>query len=241
MLRKSPHFKASTDASCSNEFAAFSTRRQSGEAPQAQQDIGASENDNAPSQPAKRPRLTSPLDSVKKEEEQAPLRDFRLVKVPDCSYATLAAYFAYLYSSALDFLPSAAFFHAEEKEPGTSTESDISRWAHGKAKRRKYPALPHAMYRLADCYMDPTIKARARSSILENITVETAPFELFSQLSRDYPEFQADIVDFVLNNIDEVIATPGWERVLTLLDEGKIPGVGSIVHKILSGARKAAA
>ena len=86
-------------------------------------------------------------------------------------------------------------------------------------------------------------------------------------MSRDYPEFQADIVDFVLNNIvsfaasdvpfslpsslwtdakpmyrqDEVIATPGWERVLTLLDEGKIPGVGSIVHKILSGARKAAA
>lgn len=86
-------------------------------------------------------------------------------------------------------------------------------------------------------------------------------------MSRDYPEFQADVVDFVLANLvslcrscpsetlfflpsslwtdtepmyrqDEVIATPGWKRVLTLLDEGKIPGGGSIMHKILSGSRK---
>lgn len=42
-----------------DEFAAFNMHRQSGEDEQPQQDIAASENDDAPSQPAKRPRLTS--------------------------------------------------------------------------------------------------------------------------------------------------------------------------------------
>ncbi|KAG0660236.1 hypothetical protein C6P46_004690 [Rhodotorula mucilaginosa] len=195
VLQKSPHFKTILDSEFSeasstvhlpaspkkvaseyrfrgdvDEFAAFGARKLSGDQ-QPQQDIAASENDDPPSSPAKRCRLASPLVSVK-DEEPVSLRELRLVKVPDCSYATLSAYLAYLYSSK------------------------------------------------------PTIKARAKGRILQNITVETAPFELFSQLSRDYPEFQADVVDFVLANLDEVIATPGWKRVLTLLDEGKIPGGG---------------
>lgn len=93
------------------------------------------------------------------------------------SYATLAAYLSYLYSSLFDFLPSPAVLLAQEKEPGSSTKSDFSKWADEQAKSRKYPALPHAMYRLADCYMEPKVKNRAKEWILQNITVETVRYQ----------------------------------------------------------------
>lgn len=37
---------------------------------------------------------------------------------------------------------------------------------------------------------------------------------------------------------DDVTATPGWKRAIALIDEGKIPGGGSILNKLLSKARK---
>lgn len=37
---------------------------------------------------------------------------------------------------------------------------------------------------------------------------------------------------------DDVTATPGWKRAVALIDEGKIPGGGSILDKLLSKARK---
>ena len=89
----------------------------------------------------------------------------------------MAAYLAYLYSSEVDFLASPALFLAAEKEPGSSTESDFSEWANKKAKSRTNPSLPHAMYRLADCYMEPAIKRRAKGWILQNITVETVRYQ----------------------------------------------------------------
>lgn len=143
-------------------------------------------------------------------------------KTPD-RYTTLGAYLAFLCSSSLSFIPSPAFFLAEKKEPGSSIKSDFCKWADGQARNRRNPALPHAMYRLADCYMEPTIKARAKGWILQYIKAETATFELFSQLSLDYPDFQDDVVDYVLANLNEVLATPGWERAVALINNGKIP------------------
>ncbi|KAG0660235.1 hypothetical protein C6P46_004689 [Rhodotorula mucilaginosa] len=220
-----------------NEFAAFGVQKAPCRDEKPEQDVAATQGDNAADERAAHRNSVSPSGSSG-GEDLVPLRKFRLVKVPHCSYATLAAYLAYLYSSKLNFLPSPAFLLAEEKQSGSSTESDVSRWADGKAKWHVYPTLPHAMYRLADCYMEPTLKARAKGWILQNITVETAPFELFSQLSLDYPEIQADVVDFVLANLDDVTATPGWKRAVALIDEGKIPGGGSILDKLLSKARK---
>jgi hypothetical protein len=98
------------------------------------------------------------------------------------TYATLAAYLRYLYSASFDFLPSPAVFLAEEKEPGTSTKSDFHKWADDQAKSRAYPAFPHAMYRLADCYMEPKVKKRAKGSILQNIKAETASCQRISRV-----------------------------------------------------------
>jgi hypothetical protein len=95
--------------------------------------------------------------------------------------------------------------------------------------------------------------------------LEQAPFELFSQLSLDYPDFQDDVVDFVVANLvsldfpalrrihmlmcthavsglqNDVLATPGWERAVTLVNEGKIPDGARILNKVRSKSRKAAA
>ncbi|GAA5953948.1 hypothetical protein JCM8115_003266 [Rhodotorula mucilaginosa] len=293
MLRRSEHFKTILDSEFSesnstarlspsrsiapdkrfsgdvDEFAAFGVPEPPGQDEQPQQDAAASEKDDAPEQHAKQDQLASPPDSARGEsvraEEQKNLRDFRLVKVPDCSYATLAAYLSYLYSSSFDFLPSPSVLLAEDKEPVSLTKSDFSKWADEQAKSRNYPVLPHAMYRLADCYMEPKVKKRAKEWILQHIKAETAPFELFSQLSLDYPDFQDDVVDFVVANLvsldfpalqrihmlmcthavselrNEVLATPGWERAVTLVNEGKIPDSDRILNKVLSKSRKAAA
>lgn len=104
-----------------------------------------------------------------------------------------------------------------------------------------------------------------RSGQLTSALLEQAPFELFSQLSLDYPDFQDDVVDFVVANLvsldfpalqrihmlmcthavsglrNEVLATPGWERAVTLVNEGKIPDGARILNKVLSKSRKAAA
>lgn len=40
---------------------------------------------------------------------------------------------------------------------------------------------------------------------------------------------------------DEVMATPGWQRAVALIGEGRIPGGGVILHEILLKSRKAAA
>lgn len=189
-----------------DEFAAFGVPEPPGQDEQPQQDAAASEKDDAPEQQAKQDQLASPPDSARGEsvraEEQKNLRDFRLVKVPDCrfvppvhhvymatcslshpiSYATLAAYLSYLYSSSFDFLPSPSVLLAEDKEPVSLTKSDFSKWADEQAKSRNYPVLPHAMYRLADCYMEPKVKKRAKEWILQHIKAETASGHRISRI-----------------------------------------------------------
>lgn len=176
-----------------SEFAAFGVRKASSQDQKPEQDVAASQDYNVADESAAHRSSVSPSDASG-GQELVPLREFRLVKVPDCrfvhrsrfpspvlarsllrhhSYATLSTYLAYLYTPKLDFLPSPAFFLAEEKEPGSATESDFSRWSARKAKTGTYPSLPHALYRLADCYMESAIKARAKGWILQNITVET--------------------------------------------------------------------
>ncbi|GAA5982945.1 hypothetical protein JCM10908_006845 [Rhodotorula pacifica] len=171
-----------------------------------------------------------------KAQAVTPQREFRTINVPDCSYATLAAYLHQLYSNEVKYLKSVAFLLVKNASP---TESNILAWVNRRADGKSYPCLPHAMYRLADCYMETDLKRRAKGAILQDITVESAPYEVFSQLSRDYPDFQDDVVEFIVANLDDVIATAGWKRAVDLVDEGKIPGGGSILHKILADSTKA--
>lgn len=67
----------------SDEFAVFSAQKLSGEDQKPPHDSAASEDDGGPAQAVKRRRLTTSTTSVGGDEQKT-LREFRLVKVPDC-------------------------------------------------------------------------------------------------------------------------------------------------------------
>ena len=104
---------------------------------QHQQDLAASENDDAPHSPAKRRRLMSPLDAVK-EEEPGILREFRSVKVPDCRFVFLLAPACRL---SADLSPHTATRPWQPTSPtSTRPKSTSSRLQLSFSPRRKNPA-----------------------------------------------------------------------------------------------------
>ncbi|BGP35853.1 hypothetical protein JCM10296v2_007705 [Rhodotorula toruloides] len=106
-----------------------------------------------------------------------------------------------------------------------------------------YACNPHALYRLADRYLEVRLRDIVKKHILSTLTPATAAYAAFSSLGRTFQDVQDGVVDYILKHTsltlhyelqDEVVESPGWERALELIDEGSLSGGAAVLSKILS-------
>ncbi|GAA6053632.1 hypothetical protein NBRC10513_005452 [Rhodotorula toruloides] len=147
------------------------------------------------------------------------------VQVEGCSWLTFSAFIWWLYYSEVRFAPSrAAVLGALDLNPDVDVENNMPPHWEVLALDRTGPPYacdPHALYRLADRYLEVRLR-------------EIAAYEAFSLLSRTFEDVQDGVVDYILKHINEVIKSPGWLRALELIDAGSLPGGAAILSKILS-------
>lgn len=91
------------------------------------------------------------------------------------SFATLRAFVNFLYSGSISFLPSLALFLADQVSADKRPRAAVAqKWLATKAGSKDIsPVSPHALYRLADCYLHAELKGLAKNAVLEAITVES--------------------------------------------------------------------
>ncbi|POY72218.1 hypothetical protein BMF94_4724 [Rhodotorula taiwanensis] len=98
------------------------------------------------------------------------------------------------------------------------------------------------------------ITVNSVSRVIDTIITSQAPFELFSDLSHDYEDVRIPILDFVAANMVSMVVfgsvndrleatalqtlvrkTPGWKRIMKLIDAGEVQGGGTVLNKLLNG------
>ncbi|GAA5930260.1 hypothetical protein JCM10213_001044 [Rhodosporidiobolus nylandii] len=99
---------------------------------------------------------------------------------------------------------------------------------------------PHALYRLADLYLERDLKEAVKGFLLRSLTVENVAYEAFSALSLDFEDYQKPVVAFLLVEWEKVKQTKAMKQVLELLDGGQLPGGGLVLGKILAALSKPA-
>lgn len=98
------------------------------------------------------------------------------------------------------------------------------------------------------------MRAAPGACSIDTIITSQAPFELFSDLSHDYEDVRIPILDFVAANMVSMVVfgsvndrleatalqtlvrkTPGWKRIMKLIDAGEVQGGGTVLNKLLNG------
>ncbi|GAA6033603.1 hypothetical protein JCM8097_001478 [Rhodosporidiobolus ruineniae] len=172
-------------------------------------------------------------DSGEDVSEDSSPRQFVEVRIDGRSYATFDSYLYYLHTGSVDFTPSMSDYLV-----ACQKDSNETRPAHEWLVEKAFdsdPCVPHAMYRLADEYLDTNMRELAKSFIVRSLTVDNVAYEAFCQLSMDYEDFQKPVLDFLLKNWDEVNESAGFKRAMELLEEGNLPGGGAVLAKIFKG------
>uniref|UniRef100_A0A0K3CMJ0 FGENESH: predicted gene_15.16 protein n=2 Tax=Rhodotorula toruloides TaxID=5286 RepID=A0A0K3CMJ0_RHOTO len=171
----------------------------------------------------------------------AELKRYHRIQVHDCSYSTFLAYLYWIYYGEISFAPSRATELANSEEQPESQDSPaVTPPAETDESPSPPPCNAHAMYRLADRYLHDGLCEIAKSAIVSGLTPETAAYEAFSALSRDYEDLQVAVIEFIVKNIQAVRASSGWTRMLRLIGEGGVAGGVVVLDKILEGVTTAA-
>ncbi|BGP43932.1 hypothetical protein JCM10449v2_007989 [Rhodotorula kratochvilovae] len=204
----------------------------------AEEGAAMADADAAPAQEQSRTLAGPSTQTAPERIRRARAKTYYRIKVIDSSYTTICAFIDYLYYRTIAFLPSMShYLVAMSKVEVGGTLADPHAWL------QKFPTekrasfgprcSPHALYRLADCYLHAELRDLAKKHILDGLTVENAAYELFSTLSRDYSDIQSGILTFILAVWEGVTSSRAWQHALELLDEGALPGGIAVVGKVL--------
>ncbi|GAA6027652.1 hypothetical protein JCM8097_007966 [Rhodosporidiobolus ruineniae] len=160
-----------------------------------------------------------------------------------CSYSTLYSLLLFLHGGKVSFLPLASnylvAFQQENSIPFLRSYSTSARdtWLEKNAQQKDPPACSaHAFYRLAALWKVDDAMERAKRYILSELTVENVGYEVFSKLSFDFEEIQEVLVQFIVENWNEVTSRQAWKQALRLLKEEKLAGGEDIPVTVLERA-----
>ncbi|BGP20754.1 hypothetical protein JCM10213_004824 [Rhodosporidiobolus nylandii] len=181
----------------------------------------------------------------KEDEDYSMPRYLSQITIKRCSYATVRAFIEYLYTGDISFTPSLSDYLVEKVQQNfqafshSHLEQSQQGWLSWQAQRSEpKPCNPHALYRLADRYLEEDLKERAKGFIVRSLTVENVAYEAFSALSVDFTDLQKPVLDFLLSHWDEVKNTTGMSNVRRLLASGYLPHGDEILGKVFDGLTK---
>ncbi|GJN91219.1 hypothetical protein Rhopal_004237-T1 [Rhodotorula paludigena] len=178
--------------------------------------------------------------------EQTPELTYHQIEVKMTAYTTYLAVIRWLETGYIAFLPlastckprdpSATLTHREEILYGFNGQG-------GPAHNSKKPLRVSlkSTYRLAHLIQLDRLQQLCLAQLQPSLTHHGAAYELFDSASVLYEKWRRVILDYVLENWDEVTTTSAWTEHEARIDRDELPGAAPILQELYKAKMKQAA
>ncbi|PRQ76199.1 hypothetical protein AAT19DRAFT_13221 [Rhodotorula toruloides] len=162
-------------------------------------------------------------------ESPSPYKEIRITKT---AFTTYRAVLAYLRTGHIAFAPLSSSFSIDADSEHTTRRQFIESAAasHGE---RPYLTSSKSTFRLASRLELEDLQSLCLASMSADLTPETAPHELFSDVSVAHASWRNTIIDFVVKHWVKVRATDAWKEVQGKVDADEVPGAAPIMMRLL--------
>ena len=150
---------------------------------------------------------------------------YRQITITHASYCTYLAVLLWLHSSYIGF--------EDLRSSRAETWRDYARQDYLNGLPQQHLASPKSVYRLAHLLELPHLQALALLNLKDQLMVDTAATELFSDISNIYDEVRAVVLDFVVKYWSEIKRSRGMNEFHQRLESGELPKGGPTLSALL--------
>lgn len=152
-------------------------------------------------------------------------------------YTTWRAVLLYLQTGHIEFAPLLSSFNGTDNPADRRNEALEA--IHAENPRLPYLSSPKSVYRLAQALGLSYLSSLATFTLYHEIlTLDTAPVELFSDLSRDDWLWRVTVISWLVEHWDDVKGTEAWTETMRRVSEGEIKDAGPAMVELLEAVGK---
>ncbi|GAA5894519.1 uncharacterized protein JCM6883_002126 [Sporobolomyces salmoneus] len=165
------------------------------------------------------------LASKQEEEKGFETFPFKTIRVVDTTYNTYLAVLLWISTRYISFAPLRSQFpdsqSTSEDSPCVQRQKAVQKMKQESKPGLPIPVSPKSVYRLAHFLELSDVQALALEKFKSQLTTQGAIEELYGDVSCSYPEVQAIVLEFVVNNWNSVKSSTGATRIEQKLENGE--------------------
>ncbi|GAA6052087.1 hypothetical protein NBRC10513_002660 [Rhodotorula toruloides] len=164
-----------------------------------------------------------------RDELQQPYKEIKITKT---AFTTYRAVLAYLRTGFIAFAPLSSTFPADADAAKPTRASRIEA-AVSSDPSLPYPVSPKSTFRLAHLLELDELQHFCLANFSKQLTVDCAPYELFSDTSICYDAWRKVVLDFIVDNWDAVTSSASWKTETAKVRRDEIQGAAPIMLELL--------
>ncbi|KAK4334778.1 Proteophosphoglycan ppg4 [Rhodotorula toruloides] len=170
-----------------------------------------------------------PPSQHERDELQQPYKEIKITKT---AFTTYRAVLAYLRTGFIAFAPLSSTFPADADAAKPTRASRIEA-AVSSDPSLPYPVSPKSTFRLAHLLELDELQHFCLANFSKQLTVDCAPYELFSDTSICYDAWRKVVLDFIVDNWDAVTSSASWKTETAKVRRDEIQGAAPIMLELL--------
>ncbi|BGP49068.1 hypothetical protein JCM10450v2_004947 [Rhodotorula kratochvilovae] len=160
---------------------------------------------------------------------------YNQITVTKTAYSTYRAVLVFLQTRFIRFAPLSSACKPIDPTAHSSRREKLaaivkSSWA--------VPVSPKSAYRLAHLLEVQDLQRYCLHALRKGLTVAGAAHELFSDVSACYDAWRAVILEYVVENWDDVSKAPSWIEAMAQVKAGDKPEAASIIYELMEARVK---
>ncbi|GAA6005675.1 uncharacterized protein JCM10292_006734 [Rhodotorula paludigena] len=157
---------------------------------------------------------------------------YKQVKMTQAAYSTVRAVLVWMQTAFIRFAPlssSCLPLNSNAKKTRSDHVLDALR------KDPKLPLLcsPKSVFRLAHLLDLDDLETTCVAHFTSQLSVETAPSELFSELSRLFKPWRKATLDWVVEHWDDVKKSQKWKDMMERIADDDVDGAGAVMVELM--------
>ncbi|GJN91205.1 hypothetical protein Rhopal_004223-T1 [Rhodotorula paludigena] len=157
---------------------------------------------------------------------------YKQVKMTQAAYSTVRAVLVWMQTSFMRFAPlSSSCLPQNSDAKKTRSDHVLDAWR----RDPKLPLLcsPKSVFRLAHLLDLDDLEATCVAHFTSQLSVETAPSELFSELSRLFKPWRKATLDWVVEHWDDVKKSQKWKDMMERIADDDVDGAGAVMVELI--------
>ncbi|GAA6039827.1 hypothetical protein JCM8097_004243 [Rhodosporidiobolus ruineniae] len=175
------------------------------------------------------------LPPAKEKDNSAALLPCKTIIVTDTAYSTYFAVLVYLQTGHIAFAPLSSSFRFSSSDPGSSRSSSISSVL-SSSPTLPPPVSPKSTYRLAHLLSLSSLQSLALSNLVSQLTPINAAPEFYSDVATCYAEVRDKVLEYVVENWEEVKTSEGLKEVEEKAEKGELEAAANETGLVLARA-----